>query len=172
MYLEGEAYFEVTKDSLHPFVVQASNITVRVLGTSFNVNAYPDSEKMTTTLEEGKVQVVYGGMENILTPGKQLICKLSTNEIEMREVDTEQFTSWKDGYYVFYKETLENIMERLVHWYGVEVSYQNEELRKIEFVGRLHRYERIDYLLKRMADTQNVEFVINGNVVEVKNKTD
>ena len=172
VYLEGEAYFEVTKDSLHPFVVQASNVTVRVLGTSFNVNAYPDREKMTTTLEEGKVQVVYGGMENILTPGKQLICKLSTNEIEMREVDTEQFTSWKDGYYVFYKETLENIMERLVHWYGVEVSYQNEELRKIEFVGRLHRYERIDYLLKRMADTQNVEFVINGNVVEVKNKTD
>ena len=172
VFLTGEGFFEVTKDEERPFVVKTEEVDVRVLGTSFNVNAYPDEKVVATTLVEGKIRVGYGSKNFDLDPGMQFVYDREDKTANVRTVDMELYTSWKDGYYVFYKETLENIMERLVHWYGVEVSYQNEELRKIEFVGRLHRYERIDYLLKRMADTQNVEFVINGNVVEVKNKTD
>ena len=101
-----------------------------------------------------------------------LICKLSTNEIEMREVDTEQFTSWKDGYYYFKQESLERIMDVLAKWYNLNVFFQNPELKNMEFGGRLKRYEDISYLLEKMEETQDVQFIIHGNTIIIKRKTD
>lgn len=170
--LIGEGYFEVAKDSTKPFIVKAGNIDVRVMGTAFNVNAYPDEACISTTLVEGKVQVDYGTERQIMQPGTRLVYARSGGRAEISAVDVEVYTSWKDGYYYFKQETLENIMDVLSRWYDLNVFYQNADLKRVEFGGRLKRYEDINYLLRKMEETEDVEFIIKGNSITVKRKTD
>ena len=170
--LTGEGYFEVVKDSTQPFIVKAGDIDVRVLGTTFNVNAYSEKEVIATTLVEGKVQVNYRTGHQVITPGMQLVYDKQDGKVNVREVDTEVYTSWKDGYYYFKREALENIMDVLVQWYDLNVFYQHPDLKSLEFGGRLKRYEDIRYLLKKMEETHDVEFIIKGKTITVKRKTD
>lgn len=170
--LIGEGYFEVAKDSTKPFIVKAGNIDVRVLGTAFNVNAYPDEECISTTLVEGKVQVDYGTERQFMQPGTRLVYDKSNEHAEVNVVDVEMYTSWKDGYYYFKRETLDNIMDVLSRWYDLNIFYQNPDLKRLEFGGRLKRYEDIDYLLQKMEETEDVKFIIKGNSITVKRKTD
>lgn len=170
--LEGEGYFEVTRDTTKPFIVKTGSIDVQVLGTSFNVNAYPEEEDVETTLVEGKVRVDSKNEQRVLEPGTQLVYDKRREDMVVRKVDTEEYTSWKDGYYYFKRETLGRIMDRLSRWYNLNVFYQNEELKSIEFGGRLKRYEDITYLLERMEETQDIKFIIKGNTITVQRKTD
>lgn len=170
--LEGEGYFEVKRDTTKPFVVKTGSVDVQVLGTSFNVNAYPEEENVETTLVEGKVRVDGKNEQRILEPGTQLVYDKRRENMVVRKVDTEEYISWKDGYYYFKRETLGRIMDRLSRWYNLNVFYQNEELKSIEFGGRLKRYEDITYLLERMEETQDIEFIIKGNTITVQRKTD
>ena len=170
--LEGEGYFEVTRDTTKPFVVKTGSIDVQVLGTSFNVNAYSEEENVETTLVEGKVRVDGKNEQRVLEPGTQLVYDKRRENMVVRKVDTEEYISWKDGYYYFKRETLGRIMDRLSRWYNLNVFYQNEELKSIEFGGRLKRYEDITYLLERMEETQDIKFIIKGNTIIVQRKTD
>ena len=99
--LSGEGYFEVAKDSTQPFVVRAGDVDVRVLGTAFNVNAYPEKETVATTLVEGRVQVNYKTGQQVIQPGMQLVYDKQNGKVDVSVVDTEVYTSWKDGYYYF-----------------------------------------------------------------------
>ena len=172
IFLTGEAYFEVAPDSLHPFIVHTAEVAVRVLGTSFNVNAYPERETVAATLVEGSVQVNYKAGQQVIRPGMQLVYDKQNGKAEVSAVDTEVYTSWKDGYYYFKREPLENIMEVLSRWYDLNVFYHNQDLKRMEFGGRLKRYDDISYLLKKMEETQDVEFIIKGNTITVQRKTD
>ena len=170
--LTGEGYFEVAKDTARPFVVKAGEIDVRVLGTAFNVNAYPERGTVATTLVEGSVQVNYKAGQQVIRPGMQLVYDKQNGKAEVSAVDTEVYTSWKDGYYYFKREPLENIMEVLSRWYDLNVFYQNQDLKRMVFGGRLKRYDDIGYLLKKMEETQDIEFIIKGNTITVQRKTD
>ena len=172
VFLTGEGFFEVTKDEVRPFVVKTGEVDVRVLGTSFNVNAYPDERVVATTLGEGKVRVGCGSKKFDLDPGMQLVYDRENKTANVRAVDTELYTSWKDGYYYFKQEPLEEIMDVLAKWYNLNVFFQNPELKKMEFGGRLKRYEDISYLLEKMEETQDVQFIIHGNTIIIKRKTD
>lgn len=170
--LSGEGYFEVAKDTVRPFVVKAGEIDVRVLGTAFNVNAYPERGTVATTLVEGSVQVNYKAGQQVIHPGMQLVYDKQNGKAEVSAVDTEMYTSWKDGYYYFKREPLEHIMEVLARWYDLNVFYRNQDLKRMEFGGRLKRYDDIGYLLKKMEETQDIEFIIKGNTITVQRKTD
>lgn len=170
--LEGEGYFEVTKDVMRPFIVKAGSIDVQVLGTAFNVNAYPGEDVVETTLVEGKVRVSSKTEQRVLEPGTQLVYDVERGDMSVRPVDTEMYTSWRNGYYYFERKALGQIMDILSRWYDLNVFYQNEELKSIEFGGRLQRYEDITYLLKKMEETEDVKFVIKGKTITIKRKTD
>lgn len=170
--LTGEGYFEVAKDTARPFVVKAGEIDVRVLGTAFNVNAYPERGIVATTLVEGSVQVNYKAGQQVIRPGMQLVYDKQNGKAEVSAVDTEMYTSWKDGYYYFKREPLEHIMEVLARWYDLNVFYRSQDLKRMEFGGRLKRYDDIGYLLKKMEETQDIEFIIKGNTITVQRKTD
>ena len=172
VFLTGEGFFEVTKDEVRPFVVKTGEVDVRVLGTSFNVNAYPDERVVATTLVEGQVRVGCGSKKFDLDPGLHLVYDRENKTANVRAVDTELYTSWKDGYYYFKQEPLEEIMDVLAKWYNLNVFFQNPELKKMEFGGRLKRYEDISYLLEKMEETQDVQFIIHGNTIIIKRKTD
>ena len=163
VFLEGEAYFVVTKDSI-PFVVSTSRGDIRVLGTTFNVKAYEEEIAMQATLVEGKVLVAQGEKEIELAPGEQGTVT-ANGEMEKREVDVEEFVGWRTGVYVFRKQALGNIMRDLSRWYGVSVFFQNEDLKQVCFTGNLKRYDTINEFLNVLQRTGDIRYRTNSNTV-------
>lgn len=167
--LHGEAYFEVHKDSLHPFIVRVNGAEVTVLGTSFNVNTYGDDERIYTTLESGSVRILSekNQQEEILTPGMQGVMNMQTGQLTVREVDVEPYVAWREGRFVFRAMTLDLIMHQLQRWYDFEIFYQNPELKNYEFRGVIKRDMDLDKVLSVMKATTNVDFEIKGKVITI-----
>ena len=163
VFLEGEAYFIVAKDSL-PFVVSTSRGDIRVLGTTFNVKSYDEEIAMQATLVEGKVLVAQGQKEMELAPGEQGTVK-DAGIMAKRAVDVDEFVGWRKGIYVFKKQPLEDIMRDLSRWYGVSVFFQNEGLKQVSFTGNLKRYDNINEFLDVLQRTGDVKYRINNNTV-------
>lgn len=170
VFLRGEAWFEVAKDSGRKFLVHAGAMDVKVLGTSFNVKAYEKLETVATTLVEGSVEIACDGESFRIVPGEQFVYDKNSREANVMMVDTELYTSWKDGYYKFRQATLEEIMTTLSLWYGLNVFYQNESAKHVEFTGKVKRYEDIRTLLDKFEQTENVVFDIKENNVFIKIK--
>lgn len=124
--LKGEAYFTVKKDSTKPFIVHIENASVEVLGTTFNINTYGDDENIYTTLVNGSVRFVSekNKQEVILKPGMQSVMNTRTGNTDIRQVDVQDYISWKEGRFVFHSMTLESIMQQLRRWYDIQVFYQ------------------------------------------------
>ena len=169
VFLEGEAYFEVKKDPLHPFIVHTSRGNIEVLGTGFNVRDYPEEAKVVTTLVEGSVAYCpVDGEEGIrLTPGYQLEDSEGTAPT-IRQVDVEMFVGWKDGKYIFENTTLEEIMQVLAKWYDIVVFYKREDVKNLHFTGDLERYENINDFLQFMEVGGNVTFNVQGRTVIIE----
>lgn len=168
--LKGEAYFEVHKDSLRPFVVRVNGAEVTVLGTSFNVNTYGDDGQIYTTLVNGSVRVssVKNGQAEVLKPGMQSVMDVQSGQLTVREVDVEPYVAWREGRFVFRAMTLDLIMRQLQRWYDFEVFYQNPEMAEKRFGFKLEKYEHVDSLLKILELTGEVKFEMLGKSLTVK----
>lgn len=146
--LSGEAFFEVKKDSLHPFRVETARQTITVTGTAFNVAAYP-GETDKTTLCQGSVEVETGQGEVIpLTPGKQLTIDKSGNT-SVQEVDTRLHTAWLYGEYYFDEQPLHEVFMELGKWFEVkEVTYTDSTLANRLFSGKLRKADGLSTIVK------------------------
>ena len=162
--LEGEAYFEVAKNVSRPFVVKAGQLDIKVLGTSFNVKAYP-SETQQATLVQGKVEVRAENYFRELQPGEQL--NYSSEGPEIRKVDVKAYTSWKDQRFVFNDDLLEEVIHKIGRWYDVEFILRNPEVREIRFTGNLPKYRELEQVLNKLELTTHIRFVQDGRVIEV-----
>lgn len=120
VYLEGEAHFDVARNKDCPFVVHTGKLSVRVLGTHFNVRAYATDEYITTTLEEGKVRVYDKTASADLLPGEQLVYNRLSGEMRKRHVDSDGRGNWMDGSLNFEQETLAQVLAELSRRYNVE----------------------------------------------------
>ncbi|WP_316817270.1 FecR family protein [Pedobacter nyackensis] len=169
--LNGEAYFEVKKDKSHPFVVQAGQQKIEVLGTHFNVNAYTDEHRIKTTLLEGSVRVGFVApaqtvpVFGILKPGQQSI--LADGAMNIIPADTEEALAWKNGYFKFNSESISSIMRKLSRWYDVEVVYEGE-LSKDRFGGTISRNKNVADVLEMLESTKLVTFKVEGRKIIVK----
>ena len=162
--LTGEAYFEVSKDATRPFIVRANGVDVRVLGTSFNVAAY--GAEVVTTLVEGRVAVEAGSERVTLEPDRQAVW--DGKQMEVRQVDASNYGLWRKGIFYFEDRRLEEILDALARWYGVEVFYVNPETKGMRFTVEIKRYENIDAILRRIAQTERVHFGVSGRTVTVQ----
>ena len=163
----GEAYFDVTWDPEHPFVVTVDGMEVEVLGTSFNVRSYADEQNMEVTLVLGKVKVVKEGHSCVLVPNEQAVWNKRTDELSFMPVDIEPFVAWKSGKLNIRNQRLEDILLRLCKWYDIQVFFVNEEAKDVRFYANMDRYGDLNELLKKFELTEQVRFEIEGNVVRV-----
>ena len=170
VYLTGEAYFEVARDTEYPFIVATDEgMEIKVYGTEFNVDTYRKGV-VKTTLVNGKVgiRVRATGEEVKLTPNQMALFTVATQSVEVENVDPFGAVAWKDGKFVFEDEPIEEIMERLSRWYDVKVFYANEHIKKHTFTGIITRFADISDVLHLMEETAVVEFNIQGDIVTVK----
>ena len=167
--LKGEAYFDVRKDSLHPFIVRVNGAELQVLGTSFNINAYGDDGRMYTTLVDGSIRFSSekSGQEEVLTPGMQSVMSLETGKFMLYEVDVEPYIAWRKGRFVFQSMTLDLLMRQLQRWYDFEVFYQNQDLKDYVFRGVINRDMELDRVLSVIAATTDVDFKVQGKVITI-----
>lgn len=171
--LNGEAYFEVSKDKSHPFIVKTRDQEVKVLGTHFNINSYTDESKVSTTLLEGVVQVSLSShgkpradLKNvILKPGQQSV--LSNNVFKVAEVQTDDIIAWKNGYFMFNNESMESVMRKISRWYNIEVKYTDPSIKQIKFFGTVSRFIEVSKVLEMLELTREVQFEIKGKQVTV-----
>lgn len=164
--LDGEAYFEVSKDKNHPFIVKSKKQEVEVLGTHFNIDSYDNSLGTKTTLLEGSVKVKGAGGEKVITPGEQSV--LYGNNIKVNAVDPAFAIDWKNGEFRFKNESLPSIMQKLSRWYGVQFVMDVRYELMPSFSGSVSRFDNISEVLKMLEETGNIKFYINGKVVTVK----
>lgn len=167
--LEGEAYFEVAKDSLHPFIVQTGDMDVRVYGTQFNVNTR-NKECVRTTLIEGSVSVLAlgSGEETMLTPGYSAEFNEESQTTEITDKDIQLYIGWKDGSYYFEDTRLDELLDELSRWYAVDFNFDKDFLKEESFTGCLSRRIPLLQQLSILAKTNYVTFQINGTNILVK----
>lgn len=168
VYLKGEAYFDVAKDSAHPFVVKTSMGDIKVLGTAFNVSVY-DERMMAATLEKGSICYLKDTRNGVLIkPGEQLISTEGSDLPVVRKVNTRLYTAWKDNLFCFEEQHLDQIMSTLARWYDFQVKFESEELKKLELSGTLDKYSDIQPLLRLFELGTDVRFEIQNKVIYVR----
>ncbi|NRF40885.1 FecR family protein [Pedobacter foliorum] len=164
VFITGEAYFEVAKDKIKPFRVVSDSQLVTVYGTHFNINSYKDEAGTRTTLLEGSVDV----NGTLLKPKQQAINE--DGGIKVIPVNVEDVVAWKNGYFRFKAETLESIMRKVSRWYNVDVEFQSESLKSIEFGGIMTKYMNVSMVLKKLELTGEASFELKGKTIIVKNR--
>ncbi len=170
----GEAYFEVKTDVRHPFIVSlpfsipgGDHAEVRVLGTDFNINAYPDKQAVKATLVEGAVRIVVKGNSKMLKPGQQAAIERNSNSIYLSEANIEEAIAWKNGLFYFNGEDMETIMQKISRWYNVEVTYQHT-VPDGHYSGVISRNTNLSEVLE-ILKLSGVKFKIQGRQLVVIN---
>jgi len=166
--LTGEAYFEVEHNKDLPFRVVSGKQVVEVLGTHFNVNAYPDETGIKTTLLKGSVKVTGDSNSAILKPGQQAEF---TSSITISNVNTDEAVAWKNGYFFFDDEKLQDIMRVVARWYDVKVVFADESTKNETFGALSTRFANISTLLNMMEQTGDARFSIDGSTITVSKKS-
>lgn len=169
VYLNGEAYFEITPDAHQPFHVQLSDgQQITVLGTSFNVMNYADETNITTTLVTGKVMVSQpGGQQAILAPSEQAVIIKGENRITVSEADIDKTIAWKTGMFEFENDGLPAIMRQLARWYDVEVIYSGD-IPQLHYSGSIRKQATLSQAL-RILQTAGIQYSITNKTITVRN---
>ncbi|MCK7559458.1 FecR family protein [Chitinophaga sedimenti] len=170
--LEGEAFFDVTKDPGKPFLVRIkgangrSDVTVRVLGTTFNVNAYPEDQTVTTTLVEGKVNITTGHHSALLAPKQQAIVREAVSDIQVNQhPDMKAAIGWTQDLFVFQDEELRSILKKVARWYKLEITYLNEPPAG-GFSGTISRYSSLEKVLELLS-ASGVRYELDGQRLKI-----
>ena len=159
--LKGEAFFNIRKDSLRPFLVHTQQFDIRVTGTEFNVRTYPD-DMASATLTQGKIQLEKNSKITRLTAGEQAL--MIDDQIQIKTVDPEEAVAWRYGVFCFKQRRLESLLSEVARWYDLEVFYQHEEIKNYHFTAWFRRSDPLEQLIETLEKTEQVK-------LELKEKT-
>lgn len=165
VYLKGEAYFKIAKDT-RPFYVITDQGIIKQYGTEFNVNTFT-SGRTEVALVKGSISIIPQGstQEQLIEPGQLAHIEQKGNNISIYNVDLTPYIAWNEGRLIFENRTLENIVEILEHWYNVNISFGTSELKQLRFTGNMDRYATISPILKAIARTTNLQIKIEGREI-------
>ncbi len=163
----GEVYLEVARDTRKPFIVQTDQQRIEVLGTSFNINAYGDGGRTLTTLTEGAIRLRHGkfGSEVALRPGQQAVVT-DQETIEVKEVDVEEASSWKEGLHIVNDEPLQQYARKIERWYDVAVDIQLHGNKRLSAI--IPRDAKLSEVLQAIELKTGVKFIIEGRRLSAK----
>ncbi len=172
--LQGEGYFEIQADSSAPFEIRTQGLKTIVLGTAFNLKAYPNEAEVITTLVSGHIRQECEGIRPVvLTPNTQSVYKPGENQIQTWQVNPAEALAWKNGRFIFKNRPLQEIFRELTRWYQLEeVEYFPPEVKNTCFYLNTERYGNIRTVLDKLEKTNTLNFEIQGKKISVhKNKS-
>lgn len=158
--LSGEAYFEISKDVAHPFIVKTKNQDVKVLGTHFNINSYSNEDATKTTLLEGSVLI---DSKYQLKPGQVAI--KNNGKLAVMPADTDLELAWKNNDFYFRETAMEYVMKQIERWYDIKVEYADPRLKSISINGLISRSKSLSIVLGRLGAAGQMHFKINERKV-------
>lgn len=155
VFCTGEVFFEVVKDSLHPFVVHTHEVTTRVLGTSFNIRE--NDAAVVVTVATGKVSVENSKLNEVVLPNQKAIYEKISKELLVRAADLESDLAWKDNVLVFSDTRLDQAATTLESWYGVTISFANEHQGNCLITGK-YRNETLEKVLSAISFSTGLQY--------------
>ncbi len=167
VYLDGEAYFDVTKNNEAPFFVTSKNFAVKVLGTSFNVMNYDDEEMSNVTLLSGSVEMRTRDTVVRMKPGEQIVMR-QDKVVEVQVVNPLPYISWLEDKFCFEDERLEVILRKLSRWYDVSVLYNSPAVKDTRFSGYIPNDIGVKEVLELLQETTDIVFSLQDSVISVK----
>ena len=160
VYINGEAYFEVTKMAHKPFIVNTIDLKVEVLGTSFNISAYKEDKLTAVTLVEGSVSIQ--NLEGIkigqLKPGELATKFKDKNTLEIRTVETSFYKAWTEGKIYFDDQPLDQIAVKLERWFNVDILFATEHLKSYRFTGTILKNKPVDQIMQALELLAPIRF--------------
>ena len=170
VFLNGEAFFTVAKDKLHPFIVNADELNVRVLGTKFNLSSYPEDQFVNTTLVEGSVSVYESNANydssnsSLLKPGYKSEWNKHNKQISIAEADIAMHTDWLNGKIILRHVPFKNIVKKLERHYNVDITNNNKGLDN-EMFSASFDIETIDQVFRTFNESYEIDYKINNRQI-------
>ncbi len=168
--LDGQAFFEVKRDTLRPFRVNSSGLVTTALGTSFDINSYSEqNNEIKISLVSGKISIENKSLKtnNVTLPGEQLIYSIKKQKSVIKSFDLKEVVAWKDKILYFKNASLADVILRLERWYGVDIKLKNAPQKNWNLTGEFKK-QSLQRVLERLSFTENFRYSIKGKKVEFK----
>ena len=170
VYIVGEAYAEIQKDTSHPFIMSAGNINIEVLGTKFNVRSYTEDSEIEVSLIEGSVcmSATHSGQKKILSPGDVIRFNKGKESFTKYTIDVNSYSHWFEGSnFYFIDQTLEQIVARLERHYKVDIIIENELIKQYKYYAVFINNEKLEQILSALSAQQNIKVSFKNNVIYI-----
>lgn len=166
--LKGEAYFDISKDPSRPFIIHTGNLKTRVLGTAFNIRAYPDELDVTVTVTRGKVKVeTEDKILGILSQNQQISYNKKSSAAVHQQVLAESVLTWKENDLVFDNVTFEEAATVISKRYGVDILFENENMKKCRFHASFLNENKVEQVLTVLCELNKATYQIQNNMVMI-----
>ncbi|WP_085537659.1 FecR family protein [Massilibacteroides vaginae] len=165
--LNGEGYFQVTRDEKHPFIVQVGDLNIEVLGTSFNIYSYSDSDVIETSLIEGSIRLFDSKNPTetyMLRPSQKAIYSRNDRKIRFQDTDNIKETAWLQNHLVFESERLSTVFHRIERWYGVKITLMCPEIAN-DLISGSFKDEQLPYVMEALKIQYGFNYELTGNNV-------
>ena len=168
VYLEGEAYFKISKDEKHPFIIQTKDMQTKVLGTEFNISSYTGNATK-VTLIKGKVEVAYAMGKNAtqIKPGEQASIQEDGN-FTIKKVELDPYIYWQEGYFYYDNVSLAEIMTAIGRWYNMTVIFRNADAMSYKMHYVADRNQDINHVIKLLNGMEKGKIYIKDNKIYVE----
>jgi transmembrane sensor len=162
--LSGEAYFDIRHDALKPFIVHTGTVSTTVLGTAFNIRAYPDQKEITVTVTRGKVKVSDNRKTiGVITPNESIAVNLENKSYRQEKVNAEEVVEWKKQYLVLDNISLEDAAILIDNKYHVNISFSKEALRQCRISATFLNNENLEQVLTVVTAVVDAAYTIQPN---------
>lgn len=161
---EGEVFFNVKKDAIHPFIVQAGSLKVKVLGTSFDIKTYKEFKTISVSVVTGKVAISNEDeMLSTLTPGKQLVYNSNDNQFQLKEIDADKIMSWKQGSTYLEQADFDELAMLIKNIYGLNIRAGSEQVKEYRFSLKIIHSLPQEEVLNLIEQLHNSQFRKEGD---------
>ena len=178
VYLEGEAFFEVSKNRHQPFIVHTSGVDVKVLGTKFNVKAYPDEGQVETSLFEGKINLLLDSssptkqiIEKEIAPGQSFVYSKASHQLAANKFPQEEIDGWKKNQLIFKDDTFSNLVKKVERWYAVKIVYDEKLFNDRRLTVELYEGERLERLMEIISKALSVNYIYGKGEIRLTPKS-